>query len=204
MVISIEAGGEALSWGKRRLIAWTWCSATSIAYSSVSCRVISQAPEELACVDAVFLARHACSADDHIVSEAMAVRLTNDISELPRLAQWIEEFCENHDLPPAVAFSFDLALEEAVTNVITYGYADQARHEIEVRMSVDEGTVRAEVTDDGRPFDPREVAPPDVSARVEDRPMGGLGALLIRKSMDDVDYQVVDGRNRLTLSRRLT
>ena len=54
----------------------------------------------------------------------MAVRLTNDVSELPRLPRWVQGFCDDHDLPPAVAFSFDLALEEAVTNVITYGYGD--------------------------------------------------------------------------------
>ena len=137
------------------------------------------------------------------MNDATAVRLSNDVSELPRLARWVQDFCEEHDLPPALAFSFDLALEEAVTNVITYGYADQGRHEIQVRMSVEDGTVRAEVTDDGRPFDPRDAPPPDVTAPPEDRPIGGLGAFLIRRSMDDVDYQVVGGRNRLTLSRRL-
>ena len=134
---------------------------------------------------------------------AVAVRLINDVSELPRLARWVQAFCESHHLPPALTFSFDLALEEAVTNVITYGYDDTGRHEIEVRMSVEDGTVRAEVTDDGRPFDPRQVAPPDVTATLEDRPLGGLGVHLIRRSMNDVDYQVVDGRNRLTMSRRL-
>jgi anti-sigma regulatory factor (Ser/Thr protein kinase) len=137
------------------------------------------------------------------MSEPTTVRLSNDISELPRLARWVQDFCEDHELPPALAFSFDLALEEAVTNVITYGYPDQERHEIEVRMSVDGGTVRAEVTDDGRPFDPREVPPPDVKAPVDERPIGGMGTFLIRRSMDDVDYRVVDGRNHLILSRRL-
>lgn len=129
--------------------------------------------------------------------------LANDVSELPRLARWVQEFCEKRSLPTALAFAFDLALEEAVTNVITYGYDDGARHEIAVRMSVVEGTVRAELTDDGRPFDPRTVPSPDLTARVEDRPIGGLGAFLIKRSMDGIDYRVVDGRNRLTLSRRL-
>ena len=137
------------------------------------------------------------------MTDALAVRLTNDVSELPRLARWVQQFCEAHDLPPAVAFSFDLALEEAVSNVISYGYDDQARHEIEVRMSVEAGTVRAEVTDDGRPFDPRQAPTPDVGASLDDRPLGGLGTFLMRRSMDEVDYHVVGGRNRLTLSRRL-
>jgi anti-sigma regulatory factor (Ser/Thr protein kinase) len=140
---------------------------------------------------------------DGVVTDAMAVRLGNDVAELPRLARLVQEFCEEHELPPTLAFSFDLALEEAVTNVITYGYDDEARHEIEVRMSVAEGIVRAEVTDDGRPFDPREVPPPDVHAPLADRPVGGLGAFLIRRSMDEIDYRVVAGRNHLTLSRRL-
>jgi anti-sigma regulatory factor (Ser/Thr protein kinase) len=137
------------------------------------------------------------------MSDVTAVRLRNDVSELPRLARWVQDFCEAHDLPAPLAFSFDLALEEVVTNVITHGYDDERPHEIEVRMSVVEGTVRAEITDDGRPFDPRQAPAPDVGAPLADRPIGGLGTFLIQRSMDDVDYRVVDGRNHLILSRRL-
>ena len=135
--------------------------------------------------------------------EPAEVRLTNDLAELPRLARWVHEFCERHEVPRAVAFSFDLALEEAVCNLIAHAYDDAARHEIGVRMSVADGTVRAEVIDDGRPFDPREAKLPAILARIEDRPIGGLGVFLIEQMMDDVQYGVVDGRNCLTLSKRL-
>ena len=44
------------------------------------------------------------------MTDPAAVRLRNDVSELPRPARWVHEFCDDHDVPPALAFSFDLAL----------------------------------------------------------------------------------------------
>lgn len=132
----------------------------------------------------------------------MDVHLTNNVGDLSRLARSVDELCARHHVPPAIASSLNLALEEAITNVIVHGYDDAAPHQIDVRVSVDEGMLRAEVVDDGRPFDPREAAPPDVAAGIEDRPIGGLGVWLIKRLMDGVGYQVVGGRNQLTLSKR--
>lgn len=134
--------------------------------------------------------------------ESMDVRLTNDVGELSRLARGVDELCARHQVPPAIASSLNLALEEAITNVIDHGYDDAAPHEIDVRVSVAEGMIRAEIVDDGRPFDPRETIPPDLTAGIEERPIGGLGVWLIKRLMDEVGYRMVGGRNHLTLSKR--
>ncbi len=107
------------------------------------------------------------------------MRLTNDLTELQRLAQHVDEVCPRHDVPSAVALTFNLALEEAVTNIISYGYDDTAAHEIRVRISFVDRILRAEITDDGRRFDPLQVEPPDTAATIENRPIGGLGVFLV-------------------------
>jgi len=60
------------------------------------------------------------------------------------------------------------------------------------------------VTDDGHPFNPLEAPEPDTTLPVEERPIGGLGIYLLRKMFDRMDYTRTDGKNRVTLRKKLT
>jgi len=97
-----------------------------------------------------------------------------------------------------------LAIEELVTNCIKYGYDDSGNHTVDIALSVDEGTMRMDVVDDGRAFNPLEAAPPDLSLAMGDRPIGGLGIHLLRELADEVTYERRDGTNRLTLTKRVS
>jgi serine/threonine-protein kinase RsbW len=130
--------------------------------------------------------------------------LRNELSELEQLAQEVEAFGTDEGLPAATVFALNLALEETVTNIISYGYDDQGPHLIAVALSVAGGLVSGAVEDDGRAFDPLVSDAPDVTAPIEERDVGGLGVLLVRKLMDDVSYERVEGRNRLTFRKQLT
>ena len=63
--------------------------------------------------------------------------------------------------------------------------------------------LQAEVEDDGRPFDPLTVAPPDRTAPLAERKIGGLGIHFVRNLMSDVAYQRIGDRNRLVLTKAL-
>jgi anti-sigma regulatory factor (Ser/Thr protein kinase) len=97
-----------------------------------------------------------------------------------------------------------LAIEELVTNCIKYGYADPKGHTIDFALSVDAGTLRMEVVDDGNPFNPLEAPRPDLTAPPENRPIGGLGLHLLRELADEVRYERRDGTNRLTLTKAMS
>ena len=88
-------------------------------------------------------------------------------------------------------------------NVISYGYDDSDEHEIMIRLSCKGEEVTAEVEDDGRPFNPLEVAEPDTSKALEERPVGGLGIHLARKLMDDVEYKRQQEKNLLAMKKRI-
>src|SRR5262249_51957977 len=91
-----------------------------------------------------------------------------------------------------------LALDEVLTNVVAYAFADGLRHEIEVAIEIRDDDIAATVSDDGAPFDPFSQPPPDTHATIEDRRIGGLGIHLLRSLTHAVEYRREGGRNRLT------
>src|SRR5262249_11036600 len=106
-------------------------------------------------------------------------------------------------LPANVVNAVNVVLDEAVSNAINHGYDAGVRGEIAVRLRRAGDAVLLEVEDDGRPFDPLQTPPPDLTPPPEQRPIGGLGVHLIRNLMDEVTYARVDGRNALKMIKHL-
>ena len=142
----------------------------------------------------------------HTAAPAPAARLTlaNRKEELPRLVAWIDGLEATFALPPGLAASLNLALEEWIVNIVSYAYLDTAAHVIELRLWHEVDILRIEIEDDGRPFDPTAQAAPDTAAPLEQRRIGGLGIHFIRKTMDGMSYHRRDDRNVLTLLKRIT
>jgi len=137
-----------------------------------------------------------------VSKDALSFTVSNALSEVPRAAEQVEAFCRDQNIPAAVAYKFGLALDETLTNVISYAFADGKRHAIEIHLACSGGHLTAVVSDDGAPFDPLTQPAPDVHAPLEQRKIGGLGIHLLRKLMDKADYQRRDGRNILTFRIR--
>jgi len=137
------------------------------------------------------------------MTSATTIVLRNHVAELERVGQLVAAFGTEHQLPSQIVFDLTLALDEILTNIISYAYADQGNHEIVVRLSQQARTLIAEVEDDGRPFNPLEVPPPDLDAALADRPIGGLGLHLVRRVTDGLDYERAAGKNRLVLRKTL-
>ena len=127
------------------------------------------------------------------------LRLTNDPGDLPLLHGWIDELSLALGLGPEVTFAADLCLQEAVSNVIAHAFPDNASHEIGVSASLIGRDLILEVEDDGSPFDPLAVPPPEAVDRLEDVRIGGLGIHLIRRFASRMRYAREGERNRLTM-----
>lgn len=125
-----------------------------------------------------------------------------DISAVPPLLDWVENRCRADGLGDEFTFKMALILEEAVTNVINYAFADRPPpHMIRVRLDIALERIVAEVVDNGRPFDPLSRAEPDLSRPAEERQPGGLGILLMRRMTDRIEYRRSNGDNRLRLEK---
>jgi anti-sigma regulatory factor (Ser/Thr protein kinase) len=129
--------------------------------------------------------------------------IANRLSDLPQVSSIVDAMAAAGYLLPDAATDVNVALDEVLTNIITHGYGDDRLHEIRVCLTLYEGMFEALVEDDGKPFDPLTVAPPDVHASLRDRPVGGLGIHFVRSLMTEVQYSFVDNHNRLLLRLRL-
>ena len=135
--------------------------------------------------------------------DQLALELMPNITELARLNTAIDAFGQGHHWSPQTLFQVKLALEEAVTNILSYGYDGQKTQLIWLKV-VQEGRLLSIVlTDNGTPFDPLERPPPDLDSNLEDRMVGGLGVYLIRQMMDNVSYQRQDGCNKLCMMKNV-
>ena len=129
--------------------------------------------------------------------------LRNDLAEIARLAEFVEAFCAPLHPSEQDATALQLALEEAVTNVINHGYSSGQSHTFSVALEADEqGRVSAVVTDDAPAFDPLARPPADLSAPLAEREIGGLGVHLVKKLVDRAHYERRNSQNILTLERR--
>jgi len=130
--------------------------------------------------------------------------ITNQVDEISRLADFIDEIAQQANIDPALAMSLNLALEEAVTNVVLYAYPEGQAGTVDIDAEVADGQLTFVVTDSGKAFDPTtQVAEADITLSAEQRPIGGLGVFLVKQIMDTVSYRRADGKNILTLSKRL-
>lgn len=129
--------------------------------------------------------------------------LHNDISEVPQLNDFIEAVAERLGIEPSTALQLQLAVEEAVVNVMDYAYPPDSVGEVSVATTSDGQCLKIVITDSGVPFDPTEQEKADISLSVEERQIGGLGILLVNEIMDTVSYERKDGKNVLTLTKQL-
>ncbi len=131
----------------------------------------------------------------------MELVIQNDLREIETLTRFVEQFAEQHKLPPKLSFQINLALEELVTNIISYGYSDAGPHKIRLVLHMADGRLTAEVEDDGCAFNPLEAPPPDLDVPLEDRPVGGLGIHLVKNMFDSMDYRRENDKNWLILTK---
>ena len=133
----------------------------------------------------------------HMTNSHFSLVMRNDIQQIPTLAEWIEMI----GMPQELNMPINLALEEAVSNVMLYAYPGTSG-KVLVECDKSEKLVFT-ITDSGIPFDPTQQEDPDVTQSAEERPIGGLGIFLVRQIMDDIRYERKDDKNILILTKKL-
>jgi serine/threonine-protein kinase RsbW len=133
---------------------------------------------------------------DHVELEFEA-----DLAQLERIGEFMVTVLREFGLEEQKIFNLQLAVDEACSNIIKYGYAAATGGEkkIRIRCSRREGAIAVEITDKGKPFDPTTVAPPDLEGCLEEREIGGLGIYFMKKLTDAISYAYKDGQNVLTM-----
>ena len=129
--------------------------------------------------------------------------LPNDTKEVPTLAAFVDEVCEAVGFDAALTMKMNLAIEEAVVNVMEYAYPRGTRGDITVEAQANDVRLKFTIIDSGTHFDPTAQADVDTTLSAEDRPIGGLGIHIVRQYMDSINYERISGHNVLTLRKKL-
>ena len=132
-----------------------------------------------------------------------SITLTNNVQDVPLLATFVEEVCEQAGFDASVTMQMNLAMEEAVVNVMNYAYPSGTQGDIMIDALMGNGKLQFVISDKGTPFDPTAEADADTTLSAEERPIGGLGIFLVRQLMDDINYEYKDDKNILTLSKEM-
>jgi anti-sigma regulatory factor (Ser/Thr protein kinase) len=123
---------------------------------------------------------------------------TGDLERVCGLVSTLERTC---GLPAQLVFDINVVLDELLSNIINYGYDDNARHEIGITLMASDTAVEISIEDDGKAFDPLAAPEPDLTLPLAKRPIGGLGLHFVRKLMDDVKYTRKSNRNHMFLKK---
>ena len=132
-----------------------------------------------------------------------SITLQNDIQQVPELATFVEEVCEAVGFDMATTMQMNLAMEEAVVNVMNYAYPPNTQGDIYITAQANDVRLKFIIADNGKPFDPTAQAEANITLSAEERPIGGLGIFLVRQIMDSINYEHLNGQNILTLRKRL-
>ena len=131
------------------------------------------------------------------------ITIKNQIGELERVNQFIEEIGEELGLDMELQMNLNLVMEEMVSNVIFYAYPEGKTADIELVAESNGKELTFVLSDQGKEFDPtaKEDADPDVNPI--DREIGGMGIYIVKNIMNQVTYQRLEGKNLLTMTKKI-
>ncbi len=136
-----------------------------------------------------------------MLQRSVNLTINPDINEIPRISQVLHASMQEHGFPEEDILDTQLAVEEAVTNVIMHGYAGM-KGEIGFSCRASRGIIEIQIEDSAAPFDPLSLPEPDLDGDIDERKIGGLGIFLIRQVMDEIVYKYENGKNILVLIKR--
>ena len=139
----------------------------------------------------------------HDVRYQRSLTLTNDVQQVPQLSEFVDEVCEAVGFDMSTTMQINLAIEEAVVNVMNYAYPANTVGNVNIEAQASDERLKFIISDNGVPFDPTAKAEVDTTLSAEERGIGGLGIHLVRKIMDSINYERIDGKNILTLRKHL-
>ncbi len=134
--------------------------------------------------------------------ERLEVQATKE--NLLEVSAFVEGYLEKLDCPMKAMMQISVAVEEIYINIASYAYGDSIGM-AEILIDHDQALNSVSITfkDSGVPYDPLAKDDPDITLSAEERAIGGLGIFMVKKSMDDMNYEYKDGQNILNIKKNL-
>jgi serine/threonine-protein kinase RsbW len=127
--------------------------------------------------------------------------IDSTIEKIPEVSALLGEEMQAFGFGSEEILDTQLAVEEAVINVISHGYKEPGS-EVIVSCRISPERIEIQIMDTAPPFNPLSVPEPELDTTIEDRKIGGLGVFLARQVMDEISYRYENGKNILVLIKR--
>lgn len=126
------------------------------------------------------------------------------VENIEIVTDFVNEQLEALNCPMKAQMQIDIAIDELFGNIAHYAYHPEVGSAT-VRIDVEQDPVTVVITflDGGVPYDPLMAADPDLTQTAQERQLGGLGIYMVKKSMDAITYEYKDGKNILTIKKKL-
>ena len=131
------------------------------------------------------------------------IKIRNQIGELERVARFIEEIGEEQGLDMELQMNLNLVMEEMVSNIIFYAYPEGSDATIDIVAECDGKELTFVLSDQGRAFDPTMKKDADINVNPAERDLGGMGIYIVKNIMNDLSYQRLQGKNLLTMTKKI-
>ena len=126
------------------------------------------------------------------------------LDKIPEVTAFVDSLLEELECPMKAQIQIDVAIDEIFSNIARYAYkGGKGNATVRVEMEKNPAAVRITFADNGTPYNPLEQDDPDITLSADDRPIGGLGIFVVKKTMDDLQYAYRDGKNILCIRKKI-
>lgn len=133
-----------------------------------------------------------------------SLKVCATLENLYAVQDFIREELEQADCALGTMMKVEIAVEEIYVNIANYAYNPEiGEAEIQCEVGGNPMQITIQFLDSGVPFDPLAKKDADITLSAEEREIGGVGILMVKKSMDDIKYEYKDGKNILTICKKL-
>lgn len=144
---------------------------------------------------------------DSLDEKLQSMTVPAKIENLGTVQDFVEEMMNSEGAGIKTVCTVNIALEEMFVNVCHYAYGEDGGDvTVEAGIGIsdtvpDTKVIRIRLADSGTPYDPLSKKDPDITLSADERPIGGLGIYMVKKSMDSVSYEYTDGQNIFTMEK---
>ena len=149
--------------------------------------------------DITVMAIEYCQNPKKVSSINSSIKIKNDLKEIAIAIEWFEAFGLENKMAFVIIQKFNIAFDELLNNIISYSYNDEDEHFIDIDIELKDERLIITISDDGIPFNPFIIGPPDTTLSVEERYIGGLGIHIVKNLMDEYEYKRHVNNNIITL-----
>ena len=130
------------------------------------------------------------------------LKLPAEREKLEEALRFVVDNLERDECGMKAQMQIEVAVEELFVNIASYAYPPGSGS-VTIEYSCENGVAEITLTDSGTPYDPLAKEDPDITLSVQERPIGGLGILMVKKTMDDMSYRSENGCNILTIKKQI-